>query len=198
MNLTTTQGPDFARRFDLVLSGLVLLVAARFRTLGSHTVPLWTHLRRAIGRMDRLMARLAAGRLRPARPRLSPPAPLMPRPPVVSRTPGLPKTRAWLVRELGYMAAGYGGQLEFLLNDPETAALLAAAPSAGRILRPLCRMLGVTLPDFLQLPPRPPRPRPPRAPRPPRPPSIWRTTVHPWGIPRSIILPFRTRRRKSD
>ncbi len=199
MNSTATQGTDFARRFELIIGALAVLVAARFRTLGvPHTVLLWGRLKRAIDRINHLMARLAAGRLRPSRPRSRPPAPPLPLPPAVPRPPGLPRTELWLVRELGYMAAGYGSQLEALLNDSETAALLAAAPSAGRILRPLCRMLGVTLPDFLQLPPRPPRPRPPRAPGPLRPPSVRRSTVHPWGIPRSIILPFRTRRAKSD
>ncbi|MBN9564461.1 MAG: hypothetical protein J0H14_27610 [Alphaproteobacteria bacterium] len=61
--------------------------------------------------------------------------------------------------------------LQALLEDPEMRAFLAAAPQAGRILRPLWRKLSPdpALPDMLRLPPRPPRPRKPRAPRPPRP-----------------------------
>ena len=55
----------------------------------------------------------------------------------------LPSGRGWLVRALGYEAAGYGSQLAALLAEPELQALLLAAPAAGRILRPLCRMLGV-------------------------------------------------------
>ena len=47
------------------------------------------------------------------------------------------------MRALGYEAAGYGSQLAALLAEPELQALLLAAPAAGRILRPLCRMLGV-------------------------------------------------------
>ncbi len=35
---------------------------------------------------------------------------------------------------------------------PEMAALLAAAPEAGRILRPLCRLLAITPPGALALP----------------------------------------------
>ena len=199
MNLTATQGIDFARRFELIIGALAVLVAARFRTLGvPHTLLLWGRLKRAIGRINRLIARLAAGRLRPSRSDSRPRPPALPRPPTLPRPPDLPRTRIWLVRELGYMAAGYGSQLEALLNDPETAALLAAAPSAGRTLRPLCRMLGVALPAFLQLPPRPPRPRPVRPVRPATPPTPPRSRVHPWGIPRSIILPYRTRRAKSD
>jgi hypothetical protein len=53
-----------------------------------------------------------------------------------------------------------------VLQSPEMAALLAASPQAGRILRPLCRALAFELPG---LPPRPkakPRPRRPRAARP--------------------------------
>ena len=34
-------------------------------------------------------------------------------------------------------------QLRHLLRDAEFAAFLAAAPQAGRLLRPLCRMLGI-------------------------------------------------------
>ena len=35
------------------------------------------------------------------------------------------------------------GQLRHLLADPEMAPLLAATPELGRILRPLCHMLGI-------------------------------------------------------
>jgi hypothetical protein len=49
-------------------------------------------------------------------------------------------------------------QLRHLLADPEMTALIQAAPQAGRLLRPLCRNLGVELPPCLQPPPRPPRP----------------------------------------
>ena len=50
---------------------------------------------------------------------------------------------AWLVRLMGWRVAGYGLQLRAILVAPEMVALLAAAPQAGRILRPMCRMLGV-------------------------------------------------------
>ncbi|MDA8250055.1 MAG: hypothetical protein M0Z28_12880, partial [Rhodospirillales bacterium] len=42
--------------------------------------------------------------------------------------------------------------LRYLLAEPEMAALVAAAPQMRRLLRPLCRMLGVRLPP----PPVPP------------------------------------------
>jgi hypothetical protein len=72
-------------------------------------------------------------------------------------------------------AASSGSQLHYLLTDPEFAAFLAAAPQAGRLLRPLCRALGISrnpdLPGALfETPdlPRPtrPRPKPPAAPSP--------------------------------
>jgi hypothetical protein len=46
--------------------------------------------------------------------------------------------------------------LNRLLADPEMAQLAAAAPQAGRILRPLCRMLRVKRPAYLRPPRRAP------------------------------------------
>jgi hypothetical protein len=66
-------------------------------------------------------------------------------------------------------AAAAGSQLRHLLADPEMAALIEAAPQMGRLLRPLCRSLGVRLPPGLLPPPRAPKPRKPRSPQPPRP-----------------------------
>ena len=43
---------------------------------------------------------------------------------------------------LGYEAAGYASQLTALLAEAGAAELLAQAPTAGRILRPISRMLG--------------------------------------------------------
>src|SRR6185437_15551987 len=71
----------------------------------------------------------------------------------------------WLLRLAGhnsYKVAVYGGFLQNLLADPEMVALIAAAPQLGRVLRPLCRMLGVD-PGPARLPPRSRDPRPPRA-----------------------------------
>jgi hypothetical protein len=44
----------------------------------------------------------------------------------------------------------YAGLLSYLLRDPETVALLEKAPQAGRMLRPLCHLLGVQAPEFLR------------------------------------------------
>ncbi|MBV8095574.1 MAG: hypothetical protein JO110_20555 [Acetobacteraceae bacterium] len=56
----------------------------------------------------------------------------------------LPGGFGWLIR-LVPGAAAYAGQVEHLLADAEMAALLAEVPQAGRILRPLCRMLAIRL-----------------------------------------------------
>jgi len=61
---------------------------------------------------------------------------------------GLPVTRlpsghGWLVRALGWEAAGYGCQLEALLAEPGMQVAWAGLPAVRRILRPLCRILGV-------------------------------------------------------
>jgi len=47
-------------------------------------------------------------------------------------------------------AAKYAGALQYVLRDPETMALVEKAPEAGRILRPLCHLLGVQTPAFLR------------------------------------------------
>ncbi len=157
---------DLARRIDILLSALAVLVAARFRVLGILTVPLWRHVMRANTRLTRLLGQLAEGRL--PRRRQRPPTPCPPlavtAPPTTTPArPRLPARRGWVVRILGWEASGLAAPLRDLLGRPETLALLATAPTAARTLRPLCRMLGVDLPPQLQLPPhqsRPSRARP--------------------------------------
>ena len=56
--------------------------------------------------------------------------------------PVLPRGARWLLRLIPGAAASRS-QREALLREPEMAALLAADPRLGGILRPLCRMLGV-------------------------------------------------------
>jgi hypothetical protein len=142
--------PGFASRFALILSALCALVAARFLRnprLLALIVPVWSRISRAAQRLDRVLARLAEGRL----PR--------PRPGRPGRRGGknpsarLPRGHAWLVVAAGSEAACHASQLAHLLAAPGMAELLAAAPAVGRILRPLCRMLGIA-------PPAPPAPPP--------------------------------------
>ncbi len=91
-------------------------------------------------RMERLAVRFAAGRLWRVAARVR----------VGSAISGgragariWPGRFGWLVRLAGWEAAGFGSQLRAVLQTPEMVALLEASPQAGRILRPVCRMLAL-------------------------------------------------------
>jgi hypothetical protein len=127
----------------------------------------------------------APPRLRPARPGPTPSSPAMPRPKNL-----FAQTAGWLPRMLpDTWHIGPSCQaLQQLLDDPDLAALAAAAPQVGRLLRPLCRMVNQAPPPFLQLPERPRRPRPKPAPKPRAPKFVdinrvsavaWGNIVHP-------------------
>ena len=109
-------------------------------------------------RSGTLRARAAAGRTR------KPSAPPALR---------LPQNKSWLLKLLP-LSTFYFGPVQALLENPETRALVAAAPRAGRSLRPLCRMLGMAQPAWLRLPPRPRKPRVAVA----RPPRLRQTPLH--------------------
>ena len=128
---------DLARRVGLILAALVALISRRLLCqprLAALIVPLGARLNRAAQRFERLMARLAAGRL--AKPHAS------------GRHDGprsantIPTGRGWLVVALGSQGAAYAYQLQTLLAEP-AAALLARAPTVQRIIRPLARMLAI-------------------------------------------------------
>ena len=149
--LRTSRGP--------MVSPLILLICAR--------------LRRITARFAALAARYAAGTLRPLRtptteprsPGLHPPPPRDPPP----RDP-LPRGYAWLIRTVPG-AASYGSQLQYLLSQPEMAAMIAAVPRMATLLRPLCRALAAE--PTPPLPSCPQRARLPRLPRPPREKPPW-------------------------
>jgi hypothetical protein len=78
----------------------------------------------------------------------------------------LPSGKNWFRKMFGETAPMFAGNLlEILHGDPQMMELAAATPLAGRVLRPMCWMLGVKPPEYLQLPLRPRKPRPPRPPR---------------------------------
>ncbi len=138
--------PELARRLGGILAGLAALIAARFLRmphLMALTVPLWGFLGRAARRFARALIRPAVAVGTRAR-KVG-----------VSRPKGFrpPSQRGWLVRELGWEAAAFTCQLEALLADPAMQAVLAELPAVGRILRPLCRMLGVVTPVAVAPPP---------------------------------------------
>lgn len=130
--------PELARRFAMIMAGLGALVARRFVAmphLTGFTLLLWGRLNRSVQRFYRALtipAKLHAPRARVERTRQ-----------VRLR---LPSGRGWIMRELGWEAAAYLLQLEALLADMATQAALAQAPRAARIMRPICRMLGVSAP----------------------------------------------------
>ena len=104
------------------------------------------------------MARLAAGTLPKPRMPSAPPSALPgrrggPHP----AADALPRGRFWLIRVLGYEAAACATQLEALLAEPGAAEILALVPSAGRIIRPLTRLLAI---GARQRPARAPAPAP--------------------------------------
>jgi hypothetical protein len=143
MSAATPAAP--AERFARLIDGLCRAVAARGGGRGVLAGPLviliWSRLRGILSRVSALAAGIAAGRHRRILSRRPPrPAPRLPASPR-----RLPQSHAWLVR-LVPEAAHSAAQLQHLLADPAFAALLDAAPQMRRLLRPLGRMLGVSLP----------------------------------------------------
>ena len=162
--------PSLSQRLTLVVQALRAAIAAhaaRDRATVAVAWLVWPYLNRLAARFAALALRVQAGKPavapRATRPRAAPETPR-------SRSPGLPRGFAWLAR----FAPGIlplRGQVCHLLGDPELAALLAAAPQAGRILRPLCRMLGIEAgpgfpPALFQRPDPSPPPDPPSTPPP--------------------------------
>ena len=132
--------PELVQRLGWIVAGLAAVVARRFLKepkFFALIIPLWSWLGRCGRRFGRVKMGSVAVRpvlVRAVTPRVTK---------VRARGVRLPSARGWLVRALGYEAAGYGSQLAALLAEPELQALLTTVPAAGRILRPLCRMLGV-------------------------------------------------------
>ncbi len=159
---------DVSARLVAILYAVTQLISARSHIFAALAIPLHNRIVAASRRMATLLARLAEGTFRP-RPHTPKPGKKGGPPPVY-----IPHPQAWLVAKLGYHMAAYTSHLEHLLRDPATQTLLATAPpealkSLGRTLRPIARLLGVTLPPELQRPPKPPRPKPAKPPKPPRP-----------------------------
>ena len=117
------------------LQAAIAVVAARERALTVLLVAVWGRIGRIGARLERLIALWRAGKLPKPRGAVAGAA-------CGTSRAALPTTPAWLlvaVRE----AAPFGARLEAMLSEAECAAFLAAVPQARRLLRPLCRMLGV-------------------------------------------------------
>ena len=104
-------------------------------------------LGRVCFRLERLEARFLAGTLRRVAPRLVAEKVVVERvAPAVGVERIWPYRFGWLLPLMGpfrHDGVARGSQLRAILERPEVAALLIAAPQAARILRPLCRMLAV-------------------------------------------------------
>ena len=136
------------------LQAVIAAKAARDRTLTVLLVALWARIARMGTRLERLVRLWRAGTLPAARaPRSTTAAGRAPatKPKII-----FPTAPGWLRRKLGYEVGAFGSQLRHLLTEAECAAFLAACPQAGRILRPLLRMLSADpVPEIVRLPPKP-------------------------------------------
>ena len=158
--------PDLTGRLGGLFIALIKLVAACFARhprFALIVVPLCRRLAHTRLRIERMLARLAAGK--PAQRRSPPPRPPQPVPPQPAEAPAIvrpriPSTPAWLLKATGSEAAIIGNQLEALLAEPAVADLLARTPALAHLLHPVRRMLGIAV-----LPPKQRKPRQPRKPR---------------------------------
>ena len=114
---------------------------------------IWRRLRRMRRRFATILAQLRAGTLPP--PSASAPRPASDRP----IAPPRPSQRAgWVIYAISYFVWMRHYELQEMLEEPEAQTLVAAAPQLGSVLRPLCRMLKVKPPTWLQPKRRAPRP----------------------------------------
>jgi hypothetical protein len=68
--------------------------------------------------------------------------------------------RNWFRKLFPDTATPLAGHLNQMVEgEAEVKALVAASPEAGRILRPMCHMVGLKVPEWLRLPRRPRKPR---------------------------------------
>ncbi|WP_235703233.1 hypothetical protein [Acidiphilium iwatense] len=117
-------------------------------------------------RLGRLAARFAALVAKFEAGALEPPRKPGPRPTRERRSAPKIALRAILPCRFGFAAAGgyeirgHASRLAHFLSQPDIATLIAADPRFGRVLRPLCHMLGIAAPPGIRLPARPRKPRP--------------------------------------
>ena len=122
------------------------------------TRALWHRLGRAANNFATLARKLAERGPPP------PPKPHIPKP--IPETKSRPQPEIVLPRRFGWVPRvwethAYAAQLTHLLADPEMIAMIEADRRFGRLLRPVCRMLGIRPPPCLQLPKPAPRNRAP-------------------------------------
>ncbi len=141
----------FAAAIDLLSRGVATSLP---QNCGNAALALsaWTRLRRLLVRFAALVAALEAGRF--SAPRRTPGASRR-------RCLGAPAIRlpgwsGWLLWLAPALETRIGrAHVESLLGDPDLQMLLVRAPQTGRILRPLCHMLGIETPAALRRQSRP-------------------------------------------
>jgi len=146
--------------------------------------PGWRRMYRLIQRLTRLALKWQRGTLPTPRAPRAPRARATARPERATARDLLPRGNCkWMRDQFPRMMPPFAGAILRLCQDELVMALVAAAPQSGRILRPMCRMIGLKPPTYLQLPPRPRRPRHKAAPkpRPPRKVDINRMSAVAWG-----------------
>jgi len=161
MDLTPTpSAPDITASLRTILRALLATLGA-WRITPEIAVLAHRRINASFVRIERLLMRFRAGRLwrvidRARGRRAGCQA---------GHGPALPRKFGWLVMAGGHQAAGFGAQLQAVLNTQAMSELLAASPQARRILRPVCRALAVEV-SAASTPARMPKPRKPRVPRP--------------------------------
>jgi hypothetical protein len=156
---THAPNPTYAaERFTAIIEELcrALTKHARTRFISEPMLLLiWNRIMRLARHLASLAERVRTGRLSdpaPARSRgASPPSAGAPEQPYVDPSEVLPRHFRWLVNMIPETEA-VGVDLCWLLQRLEMEELIFAAPQVGRILRPLCRMLGVEPTAALRLP----------------------------------------------
>jgi hypothetical protein len=153
--------PSLAERLEWLVEGLCKVFGAQAHKRGVEAALAWAVWNRVRVLGERLIAlaeRARSGRLRARAVRRD----TSPRPSPqsgegeVHEVGGPTRAASVLPREFGWIrglvpeTAQFAGVLSWLLRDPEMAALVGKTPQAGRILRPLCHLLGVKAPVFLR------------------------------------------------
>jgi len=133
-------------RLAQTLDGLCRAVAARFRS-GVMTVAMimvvCRRIKRAEVKIQGLLAQYRAGGLQTRVGRSSVARSDAGGPQRLGAANRLPLRFAWLLPLVPSEAACFAGQFRVILAEPEMVGLLAASAQARRILRPVCRMLGI-------------------------------------------------------
>ncbi|GAA5265610.1 hypothetical protein ACOSOMT5_P2037 [Acidiphilium sp. MT5] len=134
----TLGAPDYAR-FNLALKWAVWhrisFLSLRFRALALNPRPI---------------------RERKPQPKAQTAPEPAPTAPTGAKRSELPRQNGWLLQTFpGHHIPYVRGHLIRFLEDPDLSLLQAENPRIGRVLRPICHMLAIPLPDYLKLPRKP-------------------------------------------